>query len=150
MSESESQEPIQKSDVELAAQWPEQDQLPEVRWLTSPHPTLLNPEELQRQCRLQALRKGGPGGQHRNKVSSAVRLVHEPTGVVGEASERRDQSQNLSMAIQRLRLRLAIQYRTASSLSAETSEQTKTLARLEPKDFGDQSRSRGHPRAAAG
>ncbi len=105
---------------EPSAQWPEMGQLCEVRVLTRPHPALLDQDEFLRQCRFQAMRRGGPGGQHRNKVSSAVRLVHEPTGVIGEASERRDQSQNLSVAIQRLRLRLAIQYRTAGATANDT------------------------------
>lgn len=102
------------------ANWPSVEQLPKVRELPAPHPTLLDDEELKRQCRFQAMRRGGPGGQHRNKVSSAVRLIHEPTGVIGEASERRDQRQNMSVAIQRLRVRLAIQFRTTSTPVAES------------------------------
>ena len=38
--------------------------------------------ELQRQCRVETLRSSGPGGQHRNKTESAVRLLHLPTGLV--------------------------------------------------------------------
>jgi protein subunit release factor B len=50
---------------------------------------------------------GGPGGQHRNKTESGVRLVHRATGVVVTATERRSQPQNRAAAVQRLRARLA-------------------------------------------
>lgn len=50
---------------------------------------------------------GGPGGQHRNKTASGVRLVHRPTGVTVTATERRSQAQNRSAALSRLRERLA-------------------------------------------
>jgi protein subunit release factor B len=49
---------------------------------------------------------GGPGGQHRNKTESAVRLVHRPTGVTVTATERRSQAQNRAAALARLRERL--------------------------------------------
>lgn len=50
---------------------------------------------------------GGPGGQHRNKTESAVRLSHRPTGVTVTATERRSQAQNRGAALERLRERLA-------------------------------------------
>lgn len=50
---------------------------------------------------------GGPGGQHRNKTESAVRLVHRSTGVAVTATERRSQAQNRAAAVARLRERLA-------------------------------------------
>jgi protein subunit release factor B len=50
---------------------------------------------------------GGPGGQHRNKTASGVRLVHGPTGVTVTATERRSQAQNRSTALARLRAALA-------------------------------------------
>jgi protein subunit release factor A len=50
---------------------------------------------------------GGPGGQHRNKTESGVRLVHRPTGVGVTATERRSQLQNRGAALERLRARLA-------------------------------------------
>jgi ribosome-associated protein len=49
---------------------------------------------------------GGPGGQHRNKTESGVRLVHRPTGVTVTATERRSQAQNRAAALERLRDRL--------------------------------------------
>lgn len=42
----------------------------------------LTDRELQMQCRVETLRSSGPGGQHRNKTESAVRLLHLPTGLV--------------------------------------------------------------------
>jgi protein subunit release factor B len=49
----------------------------------------------------------GPGGQHRNKTESGVRLVHRPTGVAVTATERRSQAQNRGAAVERLRRALA-------------------------------------------
>ncbi len=49
---------------------------------------------------------GGPGGQHRNKTASGVRLVHLATGVTVMATERRSQLQNRGAALERLRERL--------------------------------------------
>lgn len=50
----------------------------------------------------------GPGGQHRNKTESGVRLTHRPTGILVTATERRSQAQNRSAALERLRARLAV------------------------------------------
>ncbi len=44
----------------------------------------------------------GPGGQHRNKRMTGIRLVHKPTGIVVMATERRSQEQNLGAAFLRL------------------------------------------------
>ncbi|QDV69613.1 Peptide chain release factor 2 [Rosistilla carotiformis] len=71
----------------------------------------LDEQALIQECDVKFTRRGGPGGQHRNKVSSAVVLKHRPTGVTAEASERRSQAENRSVAVARLRVELAIQVR---------------------------------------
>ncbi len=79
--------------------------------MTGAHPATLTEDELLRDCELRFQRRSGPGGQHRNKVETAVRLRHRPTGVEAEASERRSQADNRRVALRRLRERLAIEVR---------------------------------------
>ncbi|MCO7185640.1 peptide chain release factor H [Tenacibaculum sp. XPcli2-G] len=55
----------------------------------------------------QAIRSSGPGGQHVNKVSSAVRAKHSTTGIQVLVSESRSQHQNKKIAIQRLKTLIA-------------------------------------------
>jgi protein subunit release factor A len=57
-------------------------------------------------CREEFLVAGGPGGQHRNKAATGVRLAHPPTGVTVVATERRSQAMNRAAALRRLRKRL--------------------------------------------
>jgi hypothetical protein len=75
------------------------------------HPAASSPEHLWDECEVRRLRRSGPGGQHRNKVETAISLHHRPTGVRAEASERRSQARNRSMALFRLRLNLALEVR---------------------------------------
>jgi hypothetical protein len=75
------------------------------------HPATLAADELLRQCSEQRLRRSGPGGQHRNKVETAIVLTHTPTGIRAEANERRSQAENRQAALFRLRLRLAVSVR---------------------------------------
>jgi ribosome-associated protein len=68
----------------------------------------LDDEALLRACEVSTFVGGGPGGQHRNKTASAVRLVHPPTGVTVTATERRSQAQNRGTALERLRAALSV------------------------------------------
>ncbi|KAG8460515.1 hypothetical protein KFE25_013165 [Diacronema lutheri] len=79
----------------------------------APHPATLPLDELLRDVQVERTRRSGPGGQHRNKVESAVVVLHVPSGVRAEASERRSQHDNRDVAIGRLRLRLALDVRIA-------------------------------------
>ena len=67
----------------------------------------LDEEALERQCAFSAFRTRGPGGQKRNKTSSAAKLVHETTGIVSQCNEFRSQAANRRRALHRLRFRIA-------------------------------------------
>lgn len=75
------------------------------------HPACLPDDVLLSQCEMSKNRTRGPGGQHRNKVETAVTLVHGPTGVSAQASERRSVVENQRVALKRLRFALAVEVR---------------------------------------
>jgi hypothetical protein len=81
------------------------------------HPAALAPEELLKACETMRSKGSGPGGQHRNKVETAITLTHKPSGVMGAASERRSQVENAKAALFRLRVNLALEVRGDYSLT---------------------------------
>jgi hypothetical protein len=79
------------------------------------HPSRLPESLLLEQCLVRRTRHTGPGGQHRNKVETAIEIVHTPTGITTFAAERRSQEANRQVAIFRMRLLLAIRLRAVES-----------------------------------
>lgn len=75
------------------------------------HPAALREDDLLKQCEVRSGRASGPGGQNRNKVETAVRVRHLPTGLIASATERRHKEQNRKQAVFRLRVRLAVEVR---------------------------------------
>ena len=62
----------------------------------------IRPEDIE----MQVYRSSGAGGQHINKTSSAVRLIHKPTGVVVSCQTQRSQFQNRDYAMEMLKAKL--------------------------------------------
>ena len=68
-------------------------------------------------CDVHTYKASGPGGQHRNKTSSAVRLHHRATGLSATGEESRSQHENKRRAVRRLRMHLACKIRRPVDLS---------------------------------
>jgi len=60
----------------------------------------------EKDVRMEVMRSGGAGGQHVNKTESAVRLIHEPTGIVVKCQQDRSQHRNRAMAWDMLRAKM--------------------------------------------
>ena len=85
------------------------------------HPACLEPNRLLLQCDVRRGRASGPGGQHRNKVETAVEVIHAATGISGIAYERRSQEANRKVALRRLRQNLAVNFRSVTTDFVEPS-----------------------------
>lgn len=84
--------------------------------------TTLTDAQLLAQCEVDTYRASGPGGQKRNKTSSAVRLRHPPSGLIVIAEESRSQHENRARALRRLRQALHLKLREPIAPDALTPE----------------------------
>src|SRR5437870_7240796 len=90
-------------------------------------------ESLERDCDVEFFIAGGPGGQHRNKVETGVRLTHRPSGLVVTATERRSQSANREAAYERMAEKLEAMQRVKKKRRATKPTAAAKQARLEGK-----------------
>jgi hypothetical protein len=77
---------------------------------------LASDDALIAQCEVDRYRASGPGGQHRNKTESAVRLRHRLTGVTAIGEDSRSQAENKLHAVRRLRAAIALEVREPVAL----------------------------------
>lgn len=74
-------------------------------------------------CRVDTFRAGGKGGQAQNKRDTGVRVVHEPSGAVGESREMRGQLENKQRAFRRMADSVKFRIWMNQQLAKETPEQ---------------------------
>jgi len=103
--------------------------LPEVEQATE---VRINPDEL----KVETFRSSGPGGQHMQKTSTAVRLTHLPTGLVASCQSQRSQHQNKEIALRVLQTRLL-----EGERAREAEERTKLKGEYLTAAWGNQIRS---------
>ena len=104
-------------------------------------------EALERDCEMEFFIAGGPGGQHRNKVETGVRLTHRPTGLVVTATERRSQSANREAAFERMAAKLEARQQVQKPRRATRPTLASQVRRREAKSQRSQvKRSRGQGR----
>lgn len=90
-------------------------------------------DTLRREVEIHTFRGSGPGGQHRNKVESAVRLVHIPSGITVVAAEHRSQARNRDLAFERLREKLIARNRRSKPRIPTRPSRAARAKRLEQK-----------------
>jgi hypothetical protein len=94
--------------------------------------TALSDERLLAQCEVDTYRASGPGGQKRNKTSSAVRLRHLPSGLLVIAEESRSQHENKARALRRLRQAFYLKIREPIAEAYRTPQALATLPEFGP------------------
>jgi protein subunit release factor B len=86
-------------------------------------------------CEVQTFRSGGPGGQHQNKTSSGVRIIHHPSGARGESREERSQLQNKRSAFRRMVESGVFRMWIGKKLVEGTSAEEKVAEEMKPENI---------------
>lgn len=103
---------------------------------------------LLRDCEVETYRGSGPGGQHRNKTESAVRMTHVPTGIVRVATEHRSQLRNRLLALERIWTALEARKRRRKPRLATAPTKASRNRRLDVKrEASEKKRARRKPTA---
>ena len=104
--------------------------------------------KLKHDCDVETYRASGPGGQHRNKTESAVRMTHRPTGIVRVATEHRSQLRNRELALERIwRAIEARRRKPKPRVATRPSKAAKGRRLAEKKQESDKKRARRRPAA---
>lgn len=107
-------------------------------------------DALERDCSVEFFIASGPGGQHRNKVETGVRLVHMPTGVRVTATERRSQHANREAAFERMSEELQQRQREVIPRKATRPTNASRVRRLDTKRRASQLKKQRAARDYAG
>lgn len=87
---------------------------------------------------IQTFQSGGKGGQHQNKTSSGVRIIHRPSGAVGESRTDRSQHRNKRIALKRLsenqKFKIWVQRKVFEITDGKTLEQ-KVELQMQPENL---------------
>jgi protein subunit release factor B len=103
-------------------------------------------DDLLRECEVETFRAGGPGGQHVNKVETAVRLTHTRSGVVVTCREERSQHRNKMTCLRKLREEIEkLNYRPATRVPTRRTRGAKERTLEEKARRARVKRLRGKP-----
>ena len=102
-------------------------------------------EHLEEEVTVTTFKASGPGGQHRNKTESAVRVTHVPTGVTVIAAESRSQHRNRVVAMERLRQRLEAMFAEKRPRKSSPVPRREKERRLQEKKQRSQAKARRKP-----
>ena len=98
-------------------------------------------KKLRDECDVETYRASGPGGQHRNKTESAVRMTHLPSGIVRVATEHRSQLRNRELALERIWKALETRKKKPKPRVATKPSRAAKARRLESKAHDSQKKS---------
>jgi protein subunit release factor B len=98
-------------------------------------------KKLRDECDVETYRASGPGGQHRNKTESAVRMTHLPSGIVRVATENRSQLRNRELALERIWKALEARKKKPKPRVATKPSRAVKTRRLESKAHDSQKKS---------